>query len=116
MNQQTLDDLFTQADEALPVGWHLAEASRMGADWNWSVTASLACGDDGLFGCAGFYEISAQGATFGAAIDALIAACANGGAERHYQAEVERRISAGQLYRPPAGESAVQALPASPGH
>ena len=45
----------------LPEGWHFANLFTLAADGGWTAAASLACPDDGDFGCAGFREIVAGG-------------------------------------------------------
>jgi hypothetical protein len=55
----------------LPEGWHFSNLFTLSADGGWIAAASLACPDDGDFGCAGFYEVVEGGLDRLEAVEAL---------------------------------------------
>ena len=55
----------------LPAGWHFSNLFTTSADGGWIAAVSLACPDDGDFGCAGFYEVVEGGPDRLEAVEAL---------------------------------------------
>jgi hypothetical protein len=66
-----LQVLLDEVIALLPAGWHFSNLFTLAADGGWTAAASLACPDDGDFGCAGFREVVAGGLDRLTALEAL---------------------------------------------